>query len=135
MYVIIAGCGRVGSNLALRLSENGYDVAVIDKSSANFSKLGTGFNGLTISGIPIDEDVLRSAGIEKADAVAAVTPDDNMNIMIGQIAKKLYSVAKVTVRVTDPQRVEIIEKLGFSTVCPTQYACGALAEMLTGEKL
>ncbi|MEG0750757.1 MAG: TrkA family potassium uptake protein [Oscillospiraceae bacterium] len=135
MYVIIAGCGRVGSNLALRLSENGYDVAVIDQLSANLQKLGVGFNGLTVPGVPIDEEILKAAGIEKADAVVAVTSDDNMNIMIAQIAKKLYSVLNVTVRVSDPQRVEIMQKLGFRTVCPAQYTCGALSEMLTGESI
>lgn len=97
MYIIIAGCRKVGSNLAIVLSQANHDVVVIDSDPENFDLLGTGFNGLTITGMPIDEDVLRSAGIEKADALAAVSNDDNMNVMIARYAELIIGKLGVTI--------------------------------------
>lgn len=106
MYVIIAGCGRLGAHLATSLSDKGLDVAVVDGDSKNFSKLGPGFDGITVTGVPIDEDILRKAGIEKADALAVVSPEDNMNIMAALIARDMFNVPKVYVRVGDPEKAE-----------------------------
>ena len=104
MYIIIAGCRKIGSNLALLLSEENHDVVVIDSDPNNFDLLGSGFNGVTIAGMPIDEDVLRNAGIENADAMAAVTNDDNMNVMVSEIARDLFHVPAVITRLYDPER-------------------------------
>ncbi len=98
MYIIIAGCQKVGSNLAFTLSQDNHDIVVIDSDPRNFGPLGSGFNGVTIAGMPIDEDILRSAGIEHADALAAVTNDDNMNVMVAQVAQNLFHVPKVITR-------------------------------------
>lgn len=110
MYVIIAGCGRLGAHLATSLSDKGLDVAVVDGDSKNFSKLGFGFDGITVIGVPIDEDVLRKAGIENADALAAVSQDDNLNIMTALIARDMFNVPKVYVRVGDPEKAEFYRK-------------------------
>ncbi len=130
MYIIIAGCRKIGSNLALMLSEENHDVVVIDSDPNNFDTLGTGFNGVTIAGMPIDEDVLRSAGIDRADALAAVTSDDNMNVMISQIARELFHVPKVITRLYDPVREAVFKKLGLTTICPTTLAVDRLKSML-----
>lgn len=118
MYIIIVGCGMVGSKLAKALSDDNHDVVVIDSDAENFSQLGSGFNGLTVGGVPLDEDVLKSAGIEKADALVAVTPDDNMNVTVSQIAKKIFKVPKVITRIYDPEREIIFQELGLTTMCP-----------------
>jgi trk system potassium uptake protein len=130
MYIIIAGCRKVGANLAWSLSRDNHDVVVIDSDPHNLEVLGSGFNGVTLLGMPIDEDVLRSAGIEQADALAAVTNEDNMNVMVSQIARELYRVPIVITRVYDPEREIILDKLGMMTVCPTTLAVDRIREML-----
>lgn len=130
MYIIIAGCRKIGSNLALMLTEENHDVVVIDSDPRNFEPLGDGFNGVTIAGLPIDEDVLRSAGIENADALAAVTSDDNMNVMISQIARDLFHVPTVITRLYDPEREVVFNKMGLTTICPTTLAVDRLKDML-----
>jgi len=134
VYIIIAGCRKVGSNLARVLSQENHDVVVIDSDPDNFELLGSGFNGLTITGMPIDEDVLRSAGIEKADALAAVSNDDNMNVMISQIAANLFHVPRVITRVYDPEREVVFNKIGLTTICPTTLAVDKIKEFLTAEQ-
>lgn len=85
MHIIIAGCGRVGSQLALYLSYEGHDVAIIDKDPASFGRLGSTFNGIVLEGVAFDEEVLLEAGIEKAEAYAAVTNYDNTNLMAAEM--------------------------------------------------
>ena len=133
MYIIIAGCGKVGANLAKKLSDFGHDVAVIDRDEKSFEQLGTGYNFLTITGIPIDEDVLKDAGIESADALAAVTNDDNTNIMISQIARQLYRVPKVITRSYDPESTEVLDNLGLDAICTTVLAVDCFFDRLTRE--
>ena len=130
MYVIIAGCRKVGSSLALELAQENHDVVVIDSDPSHFDALGSGFNGVTITGMPIDEDVLRSAGVEQADALAAVTADDNMNIMVSQVAKEIFHVPVVITRVYDPQREAIMSKMGLHTICPTTLAVTKIKSQL-----
>lgn len=130
MYIIIAGCRKVGSNLATELSQDNHDVVVIDSNPDHLAALGSGFNGVTIVGMPIDEDVLRSAGVEQADALAAVTDDDNMNIMVSQVAKELFHVPTVVTRLYDPQRELIMGGMGLTTVCPTTLAVKQIKDRL-----
>ncbi len=130
MYFIIAGCMTIGASLAQILSEENHDVVVIDSDPRNLEALGSGFNGMTITGMPIDEDVLRNAGIEQADALAAVTRDDNMNIMIAQVARNLFHVPKVITRLYSPERERVFREMGMTTVCPTSLAVDHIREML-----
>lgn len=134
MYIIITGCRKVGLNLALTLSQENHDIVVIDSDPKNLELLGSGFNGMTIAGMPIDEDILRSAGIERADALAAVTSDDNMNVMVSQIARELFHVPIVITRVYDPEREIVLNKLGLTTICPTTLAVDMIRELLTPKK-
>jgi trk system potassium uptake protein TrkA len=116
MYVIIIGCGRVGSELAKLLSSEGHNVVVIDKNPRSFQRLGSAFNGLTITGDGCDSQVLKEAGIEKADAFCTVTDGDNTNIMAAQIGKKIFRVPKVITRIYDPLRANIYKQLGLDTI-------------------
>jgi trk system potassium uptake protein TrkA len=119
MYVIIVGCGSVGARLAKTMSAEEHDVVVIDRRADAFGKLGSGFNGLTVTGTGVDEDVLRKAGIERADGLAAVTSNDSTNIMVAQIAQALYQVPRVVARVFDPDKEFAYKEFGLETVSPT----------------
>lgn len=119
MYVIIVGCGRVGSELGKLLSNEGHDVVIIDKNTASFDRLGGVFNGLTLTGNGFDLNLLRQAGIEKADAFCALTNGDNTNLISAQVAKKIFKVPKVIARVYDPQRAHIYAALGLDVISGT----------------
>lgn len=119
MYVIIVGCGRVGSELAKLLSNEGHDVVIIDKNHSSLDRLGGTFNGLTLTGNGFDRDLLKQAGIEKADAFCAVTNGDNTNLIAAQVAKKIFKVPKVIARIYDPQRAHIYAILGLDIISGT----------------
>ena len=121
MHVVIVGCGRVGSTLALELIASGHTVAVIDRKSDAFKRLGENFSGLTIAGIGFDRDVLLEAGIYRAQAVAAVTNGDNSNILIARVAREKFGIEKVVARIYDPKRAEIYERLGVATVATVKW--------------
>lgn len=134
MNVIVIGCGRVGSKIALQLSEEGNRVAVVDRNPLAFDKLAGGFAGNMVIGTGIDEDVLLQAGIREADAVISVAKGDNTNIMVGQIAKFLYKVPRVIVRIVDPRSKEFYEKqVGLTCYCPTETSSHHYLGMLKGE--
>ncbi|MGH2366395.1 MAG: potassium channel family protein [Chloroflexota bacterium] len=133
MKLVILGCGRVGSALARMMDEQGHQVTVIDRNADAFRRfLATGYNGRTIVGEGIDEAVLRSAGIEEADAFCATTEGDNRNIMASQMVKLTFKVPKVITRIYDPVRGSIYEDLGLETVCPTVMGANAIKAMLEG---
>ena len=135
MYVVIIGCGRLGSNLARDLADMGNDVAIVDKYQEDLDRLGSGFNGQRIKGVEFDEDVLTEAGIDKAQVFLAMTPDDNINIMAAQIAKNIFQVPRVIARIFDPEREEIYKRLGLETISPTELAADIIKSRLMEEGL
>lgn len=132
MNVLIIGCGNVGSALAEMLDENGHDVSVIDKNGARFDALSSKFGGFTTTGVPIDQDVLRRAGIQTCDALFAVTDEDDMNIMVSQLARQTFKVPRIFARITDIEKGKVFEQLGINVICPTKLtvsaACAALED-------
>jgi trk system potassium uptake protein len=132
MFAIIMGCGRVGARLANLLANEGHEVLVLDVNSQAFWRLGADFKGTTMVGNGIDVDVLRRAGIERADAFAATTQGDNRNIMASQIAKHIFKVPKVVTRIYDPIRQDTYSELGLETVSPTVLGAAALLDVITG---
>ncbi|MDD5772719.1 MAG: TrkA family potassium uptake protein [bacterium] len=116
MYIIVVGCGRVGAQLACILAKDGHNVVVVDKNPDSFSRLGAGFNGVTVVGSGFDKNALLEAGIEKADAFAAVTNRDNTNIMAAQVAKGIFKIKKIVTRIYDPGREKTYLKLGLDVV-------------------
>jgi trk system potassium uptake protein TrkA len=122
MYVIIAGCGRVGSSMAKQLVGEGHDVVVVDEDPGAFRLLGDDFPGQRVVGAALDWDVLREAGIEGADAFAAATDGDNTNIVCALIAWRRFEVPCAIARVYDPLRARVFARLGVHTVCPTEQA-------------
>jgi len=133
MQLIIVGCGKVGSKFAQVMSAEGHDVVIIDNDSDSFKILDPEFTGITITGIPIDQDVLKRAGIETADALAAVTPDDNINIMTCQVAKEIFKVPNVIARIYDPAREQVFHQFGLDTICPTNLTVEVIKARILNE--
>lgn len=131
MNILIVGCGKVGSELAMVLSEEGHDVSVVSKEESALDLLDNDFRGYQTCGIPIDQDVLRRAGIESCDALAAVSSDDNVNIMVSQLAQKIFNVPKVIARIYDPRREDVFSHFGLHTVCPTNITVAAVRSAIT----
>ena len=128
MKVIVIGSGRVGSNVALQLASEGWDVTVVDENEDALSRLGESWPGTFIVGHGMDAHLLRKAGIEEADAVVVATDGDNTNIIIGQVAQKRFDVRCVVVRVLDPARAKFYKERGLDTVNPTSVAIDSLLE-------
>lgn len=130
MYIVIVGCGSLGAELATSLSAEGHNIVVVDNDPDAFSQLGLAFNGVTVVGNGTDISALREAGCENADAVAAVTSDDNVNITVAEIASTILKVPKVVARVFEPQREAVFKELGLATVCPTLTGVDVIREVL-----
>lgn len=118
------GCGRVGSRLATKLDAMGRSVTVIDQDPESFRRLGPDFSGNTVAAIGFDRDALMEAGIEHADAFAAVSSGDNSNIIAARVARETFGVPTVVARIYDPRRAEIYERLGIPTVATVAWTAG-----------
>ena len=133
--VVIMGCGRVGSSLAMAMQKRGHDVAIIDRDPSAFVRLSPDFTGVTIAGVGFDRDVLERAGIENADAFAAVSSGDNSNIISARVARETFDVERVVARIYDAKRAEVYERLGIPTVATvpwtTERFVSALGETST----
>src|ERR671934_405018 len=128
MRVLVIGCGRVGSSVALQLDRGGWDAVAVDEKEGALPRLGSHWQGGFIVGHGMDVDVLRQAGIEEADAVVVATNGDNTNLVIGQVAQKRFDIQCVVVRVLDPARADFYQSLGLRTVSPTKTAIDVLTE-------
>jgi trk system potassium uptake protein TrkA len=124
------GCGRVGARLAGLLESDGHSVTIIDNDSYSFRRLPAEFRGTALLGNAIDQDVLRRAGVEEADAFVALTQGDNRNIMATQVAKHIFNVPRAVCRIYDPLRRDIYEELGLETISPTTIFAQILREKL-----
>jgi trk system potassium uptake protein TrkA len=121
MHVIVVGCGRVGSELAVALESEGHTVAVIDKNRNAFRRLPERFTGRAVLGFGFDRDHLEQAGIGEAEALAAVTSGDNSNILTARIARETYGIEHVVARIYDPRRAVIYQRLGIPTVATVSW--------------
>jgi trk system potassium uptake protein TrkA len=135
MYVLIVGCGRVGSAIAKRMIKQGHDVSVLDESEEAHALLDHDLDqtwedsgGRFTVGTALEVEALDAAGIQQADVVVCSTDGDNTNIVVAQIARKRFQVPKVVVRVLDPYRADWYSQQGLHTVCPTQVAIEMLTE-------
>jgi trk system potassium uptake protein len=134
MHVIVVGCGRVGSEVALNLVSTEHDVIVIDRKVEAFRRLGDDFKGTTMVGVGFDRDVLTEAGITPDCAVAAVTSGDNSNILIARVARETFGVKRVVARIYDPRRASIYERLGIATVASVAWTSArVLRHLLASE--
>lgn len=134
MKVVIMGCGRVGSQLAIDLDRAGHDVTVLDLKASQFERfLPPDFRGRKVVGDGRDQDVLRRAGVEGADAFVSCTQGDNRNVMAAQMAKILFNVPRVVCRIYDPIREEMYHMLGLRTISPTKVGAALLMRALMEE--
>lgn len=124
------GCGRVGSTLALDFQNLGHSVAVIDQDREAFRRLGPDFTGAAVAGVGFDRDTLIEAGIERADAFAAVSNGDNSNILAARVARETYGVKNVVARIYDPARAEIYQRLGIQTVATVLWTTDQIMRRL-----
>jgi trk system potassium uptake protein TrkA len=121
VHVVIMGCGRVGSTLARSLEDRNHTVAIVDTNPDAFRRLGPSFNGIKVTGIGFDQDVLEKAGIEKADAFCAVSSGDNSNIIAARVAREQFGIQRVVARIYDPGRAEVYQRLGITTVATVRW--------------
>jgi len=115
------------------LTKAGHQVTIMDTQSSAFSRLGPEFKGTTVLGDATDQEVLKRAGIERANAFLAATQGDNRNIMASQIAKHVFGVTRVVTRIYDPLRSDTFAALGLQAISPTIIGANAFYEELTGE--
>jgi trk/ktr system potassium uptake protein len=140
VFVLIVGCGRVGSSIAKKMITAGHEVSVLDESPESHALLDHGLSesweslgGRFTVGTALEVDALMEAGIESADVVVCSTDGDNTNIVVAQIAQKRFQVPKVVARVLDPYRADWYSQEGLDTVCPTQVAIEMLTDAVLGE--
>jgi len=130
VHIVIMGCGRVGSTLAHILEDQGHSVAVIDQDADAFRKLRSGFKGRKITGYGFDRDVLIEAGIEEADAFAAVSSGDNSNIISARVVRESFGIQRVAARIYDPRRAEVYQRLGIPTVATVRWTADQMLRVL-----
>jgi len=135
MRVIIMGCGKVGESLCHMLENSGHEVTVIDADPSMLAHLGAEFHGRKIQGIGFDREILERAGIEQAEAFAATSPSDNVNIIAARIARNIFHVPRVVARLYDPRRAEIYRRLGLVTISMTTWGAERIHEMITHTNL
>jgi trk system potassium uptake protein TrkA len=125
------GCGRVGAALAEALSRLEHEVAVIDRDAKAFHRLSPEFSGERVQGMGFDRDVLLRAGIERADAFAAVSSGDNSNIISARVAREMFGVKQVVARIYDAKRAAVYERLGIPTIATVPWTTDRLLNTLT----
>ncbi len=130
MHVVIMGCGRVGAGLATALERLGHDVSVIDKDRQAFRRLGANYHGQQVVGLGFDRQVLGEAGVDRAEAFAAVSSGDNSNIISARVARETFGVSHVVARIYDAKRAAVYERLGIPTVATVPWTTDRLLRML-----
>ena len=133
MHIVIMGCGRVGSTLAHILEDQGHSVAIIDQDRDAFRKLRSAFKGRKVCGVGFDQHVLMQAGIEEADAFAAVSSGDNSNVIAARVARESFGVKRVAARIYDPRRAEVYQRLGIPTVATVPWTADQMLGRLLPE--
>ena len=129
MFVVIVGCGRVGSSLARTMLKEGHEVSCLDEDPEAHARLEIGMDrpwedmgGQFTVGAALEVEALTAAGVERADVFVASTNGDNTNIVIAQLAKRRFNVPTVIARSLDPLRAEWYERQGVHTISPTRIA-------------
>jgi trk system potassium uptake protein TrkA len=130
VHIVIMGCGRVGSTLALRLEQLGHTVAIIDRDAGAFRRLAKDFQGRSVVGIGFDRETLIEAGIEQAEAFAAVSNGDNSNIIAARVAREQFGIDHVAARIYDPRRAEVYQRLGIPTVATVRWTADQMLRRL-----
>jgi trk system potassium uptake protein len=134
MKILIMGCGRTGAQLAAMLDSDGHQVTILDIDDYSFRRLPPDFKGTALVGDGTDDETLKKAGIEGSDAFIAITQGDNRNIISAQIAKHIFKVPKVILRIYDPLRRELYNTLGLEAFSPTVIFAQLLKDNLLSNR-
>ena len=135
MKLIIVGCGRQGSHLAQLLVQIGHAVTVVEEDEENLKRLGPNFKGQIIHGVPFDRHNLINAGIERADGLAAVSNNDDANIVTAMLARNVFRVPNVVARVYDLRQLDIYGRLGLQTISPIELGAMHIVHLLTRKEI
>lgn len=130
MYIIIAGCGRIGSSMAKEFLDQGHDLVIIDRDNNKLESLGSGLNAIRILGVEYDIDVLKEAGIEQADVFLALTANDSINITASQVARDIFKVKKVIAKVSDLSKEHIYKSLNIEYINPIKLGIDEIKSKL-----
>lgn len=133
LYVIVVGCGKMGSIIANYASSEGHNVVVVDKNEKAFDMLSPEFSGFTILGDATEVENLKAAKVDRADVLFSLTTDDNTNFMISMVAKRVFGVKRVVSRVYDPDNLPIFQEFGIDAICPILLMVESLKGLLLGE--
>lgn len=131
MNIVVIGCGRVGAGLGQALHLQGHRIAIVDKDSSTFERLGSALKSCTITGGGMDRATLLQANIERADALAAVTGSDEVNVVAARLASQFFHVPRVVARLYDPRKAAIYQRLGVQTITPITWGVNRIVELLT----
>ncbi|OGD72080.1 MAG: potassium transporter TrkA [Candidatus Coatesbacteria bacterium RBG_13_66_14] len=134
-YIVIVGCGRLGSYLANTLSQWGASVVIVDLHEESFKLLSPHFGGFRLTGDAVESGVMRQAKLDRADLLVAATHDDNVNLLVAQTALKVFKVPRVLARVYDPRNDDIYQELGIETICPITVAAELFLQAVTEGRL
>lgn len=135
MKIVVIGCGRLGAGLAEALSRRNIAVSLVDRDAAAFERLDSSFKGETVTGGGFDREVLLRAGIESADALAAVTASDEVNVVAARVARVIFRVPRVAARLYDPRKAEVYLRLGISTISHVDWGVSRIIELLCYSRL
>lgn len=130
MKIIVIGCGRLGAGLAETLTLREHAVTVVDRNPHAFERLGPSFQGNTVTGNGFDREVLLMAGIERADALAAVTSSDEVNVVAARLARQIFRVPRVVARLFEPRKAEVYRRLGLATISQATWGINRIVELL-----
>ena len=131
MRILVIGCGRMGSGLAMTLAAGAHAVTVVDTEPKAFERLGPAFKGRSLVGVGFDRSVLEKAGIEEADGLAAVSGSDEVNAVVARMARVVYLVPRVVARLYDPRKAQIFRRLGLQVISPVTWGIQRVADLLT----
>jgi trk system potassium uptake protein TrkA len=134
LFVVVVGCGRLGALIANRLSRIGHHLTVVDNRETAFAALSPEYSGFRVEGDATTMATLREADVGQADVVVIATQSDNINLMVGQVAQKLFGVRRVIARVSEPDREKIFYELGLDTICPARLVGDEIVESLRRDK-
>ncbi|MEF9962580.1 MAG: TrkA family potassium uptake protein [Erysipelotrichaceae bacterium] len=134
LNVLIIGCGRLGATLANSLAQQNHNVTIVDKDGKAFRKLSDSFGGLTLEGNALDLAYLKEIHMEDYETIVCVTNNDNTNVMVAQIAKKIFHAKHVISRLYDPQRECVYKEYGIETICPAVLSAHKIDNILNRKK-
>ena len=132
--IVVVGCGRLGASIANDLYEQGEDVIVIEKNEDSFRKLSESFGGLTYVNEGTRVETYEQLELKKDDILIVVTNDDNVNIMISQLVRKMFQIHTIICRLYDPQRECVYQEFGIETICPTYLSVNRIENILRGKR-